>query len=139
MRRTQGEKSESEYPNEQTLFGRCEKFRRAPSCHRASRSLRFIAILLGVICDQYVGSARVLAKGVRSRSSELRGSTTNKCRFSSPFSSFRNMMYRPSGVQSCQLIGRPLVRVTGCPATILSAGDTHTFITPSAGASHDNN
>src|SRR5882757_9728269 len=49
------------------------------------------------------------------------------------------MMYRPSGLQACQLIGRPLVRVTGCPAAMLSAGDTQTFRTPSTGASHDNN
>src|SRR5882757_5582265 len=47
------------------------------------------------------------------------------------------MMYRPSGLQSCQLIGRPLVRVTGCPAAMLSAGETQTLRTPSTGASHE--
>jgi hypothetical protein len=47
-------------------------------------------------------------------------------------------MYRPSGLQACQLIGRPLVRVTGCPAATLSAGDTQIFRTPWTGASQDN-
>src|SRR5215470_3669029 len=36
-------------------------------------------------------------------------------------------------------MGRPLVRVTGSAATMLSDGDTQTFNTPSTGASRDNN
>src|SRR5258706_2944536 len=47
------------------------------------------------------------------------------------------MMHRLSGLQSCQLIGRPLVRVTGCPAAMRSAGEAQTFRTPSTGASHE--
>jgi hypothetical protein len=38
---------------------------------------------------------------------------------------------------SCQLIGRPLVRVTGIPDLMSSASDSHTFKTPSTGASHE--
>src|SRR6476660_8120294 len=90
------------------------------------------------MCDQRVGIARMLAKGVRSRSPQVPGSTVNRCRFSSPFSSLRNMRYRPSGLHSCQLIGRPLVRVTGWPAATLPTGETQMFSTPSTGASHDN-
>src|SRR5215470_18237022 len=79
----------------------------------------------------------MFASGVTSRVACVTGSTTNRWRFSSPVSSLRNIRKRPSADQSCQLMGRPLVRVTGSPTLMSPAGAIQTLSTPSTGASHE--
>jgi len=52
----------------------------------------------------------------------LISTTETNADFSSPSVVERNMMYRPSGLRACQLIGRPLVRGDWCPAECCQAG-----------------
>ena len=75
--------------------------------------------------------------GVRSRRTAVLGSTANRWLFSSPVSSLMNSTWRLSWLHICHWIGRPLVRVSGWAALMLSLGDSQTFITPSHGASHE--